>query len=604
MTASLRIKILLITCATVAGALAVSGATTYKIVQANTVASSEANLTAIANGSALTIAQWVQAKAHAVEATAASVTAADMARAVTQMGQTNGFPICTLGWSDKTFFSTSGLASTDFDPTVRPWYVAAISASGVTITKPYGHVTTNVPYVAFTAPILRDGKAVGVLSGAVTLDDVRATVSAIHPTPSSFAFVVARDGQIIAHPDTAFSLKPSTDIASELTPALLATLAGSFEPQRVRIGGEDKLLKVRAVKGSYWYLVVALDLKEATSGLRKMLNTLIGGMILLMLATLVISSLFTSHSFQRLQQVRNAMNVVASGTGDLTHRLPDSGNDEVAQISRAFNGFVDKIEALLFQMRTGVETMRMATGEIETGNRDLSLRTEISASGLQETSAALTELTASVKQSVEATIDAGRLASSTSSIAQRGGDVMLQVVSTMEEIARSSKSVTEIIGVIDSIAFQTNILALNAAVEAARAGENGRGFAVVAAEVRTLAQRSATAAREIKGLIEASAANVMEGTQRVETAGVTMSEIVVAISRVAGIVGQVQHALNEQSLGITQIDSSIADMDRATQENAALVEQSAAASSQLNEQAQDLFKMIALFKLREAKRTE
>jgi len=602
MMVSLRTKILMITCATVVGALVISGGATYAIVRANTVASSDANLTAIADGSTLTIAQWVDAKAHAVEATAASVSPADMARAVTQMGQADGFPICTLGWTDKTFFSTSGTTPNDYDPTVRPWYTAAISASGVIVTKPYGDVATHIPYVAFATPIVRDGKPIGALSGAVTLDGVRAVVSAIHPTPSSFAFVVAHDGQIIAHPDTMLSLKPSTEIAPELTPDLLATLASESTSQRIRIGDTDKLVKVRTVKGSDWYLVVALDQKEATAGLRNMLDTLIVGMILLTLATLAIAAWFTSHSFTRLGQVRDAMNIVGSGTGDLTNRLPADGDDEVAQISRAFNGFVDKIGSLLLQMRAGVETMRVATDEIETGNRDLSHRTEISAGSLQQTSAALTELTASVKQSVEATNEAGRLASSTSSIAQRGGDAMSQVVTTMEEIAHSSRSVTEIIGVIDSIAFQTNILALNAAVEAARAGENGRGFAVVASEVRTLAQRSATAAREIKGLIEASAANVKAGTQRVETAGATMNEIVIAIGRVSNIVGEIERTLNEQSLGITQVDSSVAEMDRATQQNAALVEQSAAASSQLNEQAHGLFEIIGLFKLREVER--
>lgn len=597
--ATLRTKILMITCATVVGALVISGGATYAIVHANTQAASDANLTAVADGATLTIAQWVEAKAHAVEATAAVVDPSDMARVVTQMGQADGFPICTLGWADKTFFSTSGTTPKTYDPTVRPWYTAAVAASGVTVTKPYGDVSTHIPYVAFATPILRDGKAVGALSGAITLDGVRSVVSAVHPTPSSFAFVVARDGQIIAHPDAALSLKQSTDIAPELTPDLLSSLASGASTQHIRIGNADKLLKVRAVKGTDWYLVVALDEKEATAGLRSMLNTLIVGMILLTLAALAIAAWFTSHSFKRLRQVRDAMNVVASGTGDLTYRLPGGGNDEVSQISLAFNGFVDKIGSLLLQMRDSVETMRVATGEIETGNRDLSHRTEISAGSLQQTSAALTELTASVKHSVEATNEAGRLASSTRSIAQRGGDAMGQVVTTMEEIARSSKSVTEIIGVIDSIAFQTNILALNAAVEAARAGESGRGFAVVAAEVRTLAQRSATAARDIKGLIEASAASVREGAQRVETAGATMGEIVDAIRRVANLVGEIEHALNEQSLGITQIDGSVAEMDHSTQQNAALVEQSAAASAQLNEQAHGLFEMIGVFKLRE-----
>jgi methyl-accepting chemotaxis protein len=203
-----------------------------------------------------------------------------------------------------------------------------------------------------------------------------------------------------------------------------------------------------------------------------------------------------------------------------------------------------------------------------------------------------------VKNSADAAVQATRLASEASDAATRGGEVVSGAVSTMDEIGKSSARITEIIGVIDSIAFQTNILALNAAVEAARAGENGRGFAVVAGEVRTLAQRSATAAREIKDLIQASEASVKTGAQRVQAAGATMQEIVAGIERVARIIGEIDGAMNEQSVGISQIDRSVAEMDQATQQNAALVEQSTAASAMLNEQAQGLARTVGLFKLR------
>jgi len=274
------------------------------------------------------------------------------------------------------------------------------------------------------------------------------------------------------------------------------------------------------------------------------------------------------------------------------------GGDEVAQISASFNAFVDKIGTVLLEVRAGVENMTTATSEIEMGNRDLSQRTETSASNLQNTSAALTQLTASVKQSAEAAMEATRLATTASQAAARGGEVVTSAVGTMDEIARSSARITEIIGVIDSIAFQTNILALNAAVEAARAGENGRGFAVVAGEVRTLAQRCATAAREIKDLIQASEASVGTGAQRVQAAGAAMQEIVAGIDRVNRVIGEIDGAMSEQSAGISQIDRSVAEMDQATQQNAALVEQSTAASATLNEQAHGLSRIVGLFKLR------
>ena len=242
--------------------------------------------------------------------------------------------------------------------------------------------------------------------------------------------------------------------------------------------------------------------------------------------------------------------------------------------------------------------MSTATSEIDMGNRDLSQRTETSAGSLEETSAALTQLTSSVKQTAETAEQATRLATEASAAAERGGQVVSDAVHTMGAISQSSERITEIISVIDGIAFQTNILALNAAVEAARAGEQGRGFAVVAGEVRTLAQRSAASAQEIKALIEASVQNVKSGTERVQAAGVTMTEIVQGIDRVQRLVTEIHGAMTEQSVGISQIDRSVSDMDQATQQNAALVEQSAAAAALLNDQARALAGTVARFKLR------
>ena len=238
----------------------------------------------------------------------------------------------------------------------------------------------------------------------------------------------------------------------------------------------------------------------------------------------------------------------------------------------------------MLDVRAGVGSMSTATSEIDMGNRDLSQRTETSAGSLEETSAALTQLTSSVKQTAETAEQATRLATEASAAAERGGQVVSDAVHTMGAISQSSERITEIISVIDGIAFQTNILALNAAVEAARAGEQGRGFAVVAGEVRTLAQRSAASAQEIKALIEASVQNVKSGTERVQAAGVTMTEIVQGIDRVQRLVTEIHGAMTEQSVGISQIDRSVSDMDQATQQNAALVEQSAAAAALLNDQ--------------------
>lgn len=599
MISSLRTRILIISSATVIGALALSGATAYVTVRANTMQSIAQNLNAIAGANALAIDKWVAAKAQAVKATADEVEHGDPQGFVKHMSRADGFPITTVGWTDKTFFSTSGTPP-DYDPTARPWYKAALAAGGLVVTKPYGDASTGVPFVSFAAPMIRNGQPAGAVSGAVPLDGVREVVATVHPTPSSLAFVVARDGQVIAHPDAKLILKQASDISAALTPDALASLAQAGAPMEVDLGGAAKLLEAQPVHGTDWYLVIALDKAEATAGLANVLRALGVAMVLLTLAAVGIAAYFTSHSFRSLSQVRDAMDTIGSGSGDLTHRLPVVGNDEVAQISASFNAFVDKIGTVLLEVRAGVENMKIATSEIEMGNRDLSQRTETSASNLQNTSAALTQLTASVRQSAESAVEATRLATSASQAAARGGEVVTSAVSTMDDIARSSARITEIISVIDSIAFQTNILALNAAVEAARAGENGRGFAVVAGEVRTLAQRCATAAREIKDLIQASEASVGTGAQRVQAAGAAMQEIVAGIDRVNRVIGEIDGAMNEQSAGISQIDRSVAEMDQATQQNAALVEQSTAASATLNEQAHGLSRIVGLFRLAHA----
>jgi methyl-accepting chemotaxis protein-1 (serine sensor receptor) len=251
-------------------------------------------------------------------------------------------------------------------------------------------------------------------------------------------------------------------------------------------------------------------------------------------------------------------------------------------------------------VRRNSESVATASSQIAQGNSDLSSRTEQQASALEETAASMEQLSSTVKQNADNARLAERLAQGASSVALRGGEVVGQVVTTMQDINHSSKRIADIIGVIDGIAFQTNILALNAAVEAARAGEQGRGFAVVATEVRSLAGRSAEAAREIKGLISASVERVEQGTALVDQAGSTMTEVVAAIQRVAGIVGQISSASAEQSAGVAQVGEAIGQLDRATQQNAALVEESAAAAESLRQQAGQLVQAVAVFRLETA----
>jgi methyl-accepting chemotaxis protein-1 (serine sensor receptor) len=283
-------------------------------------------------------------------------------------------------------------------------------------------------------------------------------------------------------------------------------------------------------------------------------------------------------------------------TGDLTRVVKVERQDEIGQLLSALGAMNSALVGIVTQVRTGTDTIGTASDEIAAGNQDLSSRTEQQASSLEETAASMEELTSAVKQNADNARQANTLAQTASSMAARGGDVIQEVVTTMGEINDASRKIADIIGVIDGIAFQTNILALNAAVEAARAGEQGRGFAVVASEVRNLAQRSAGAAKEIKALIENSVERVNAGGRLVEQAGTTMEEIVSSVQRVTDIMGEISAATTEQTSGIEQVNMAVTQMDQVTQQNAALVEEAAAAAEAMREQAQILGDAVAVFR--------
>ena len=288
-------------------------------------------------------------------------------------------------------------------------------------------------------------------------------------------------------------------------------------------------------------------------------------------------------------------------SGKLTQTVVSSSQDEIGDLVRALGRRVVRLRESLQTVRQASDQIGTASSEIASANLDLSQRTEQAASSLQQTASSMVELTGTVRQTAESARTANQLAASASAVAQRGGEAVAQVVTTMDQINASSRKISDIISMIDGIAFQTNILALNAAVEAARAGEQGRGFAVVATEVRSLAQRSAAAAREIKTLINASVERVETGSRLVTGAGETMSEIVASVRRVADIVGEISSAAGEQSLGIDRVNGAVTPLDQTTQQNAALVEESAATAESLREQASRLGKVVAGFQIEAAR---
>jgi len=319
----------------------------------------------------------------------------------------------------------------------------------------------------------------------------------------------------------------------------------------------------------------------------------LGGVVLVILAVLVSRSI-TGQLGMELHDAMQAAKHVAEG--DL-RRLPSLESAAANSLAGALETMIKTLVTTVSRVRQGSEAVAIASAEIAQGNNDLSTRTEQQASSLEQTAASMEELGSTVKQNAESAHQANQLALNASIVAAQGGEVVAQVVDTMKGIVEASRKIGDIIGVIDGIAFQTNILALNAAVEAARAGEQGRGFAVVASEVRSLAGRSAEAAKEIKTLISASVTRVEQGTELVDQAGETMTEVVSSIKRVTDIMSEISAASKDQSLGVIQVGEAVSHMDKTTQQNAALVEQMAAAASNLKSQAQDLVQTVAVFRL-------
>jgi methyl-accepting chemotaxis protein len=317
--------------------------------------------------------------------------------------------------------------------------------------------------------------------------------------------------------------------------------------------------------------------------------------VLVIFLTLFLSWLVSRSIVRPLLGVVQELDRIADG--NLAQTIYVSGKDEVAQLLNALSTMQHKLANVVAHVRQGSEGVATASAEIAQGNNDLSARTEAQASALEQTAASMEELSATVKQNADNAKQANQLAVNASTTAVHGGEVVAQVMSTMAGINDSSKKIADIIQVIEGIAFQTNILALNAAVEAARAGEQGRGFAVVASEVRSLAGRSADAAKEIKTLINTSVERVDAGSELADKAGATMNEVVTAIRRVTDIMGQISVASSEQSAGVSQVGEAVTQMDQVTQQNAALVEEMAAAASSLNSQANDLVGAVSVFNL-------
>jgi len=596
---SIKTRLIALSIGVVVLSLLAATVANYATVRSHTQHQVLASMDELAAARGATIAQWVRSQKDIIGALAPAVAAADPVPLLVQAAKSGRLDAAYIGFADKKIvFNSPQNLPPDYDPTSRPWYTQAAAANGSIITPPYVDAAKKLLVVTFAQAIKEGGSTKAVTASDVFLDDVVATVKAIKPTPNGFAFLTMSDGRIVAHPDANLALKPSSDLSAQLdAKALKAAQEAKGEWIEAKVGDASYLVRGVAIPDTDWTLYVAADRSEALASLSSLLRAAaITALVMMALAGLVVTGSITGL-LRGLDRVRKALDEISAGGGDLTQRLPADSKDEIGRIASSFNTFAEKIQHILLDVRAASSSITTASSEIATGAQDLSQRTEQTASNLQQAASSMEQLTGTVRQTADAAQTANQLASSASSAAAKGGEVVSQVVSTMDEINTSSKKINDIIGVIDGIAFQTNILALNAAVEAARAGEQGRGFAVVASEVRSLAQRSAEAAKEIKALIGASVDRVEVGSRLVEAAGQSMTDIVSSVQRVTDIIGEITAAASEQSDGIGQVNGAVVQLDQMTQQNAALVEESAAAAESLKDQAHRLTEVVSVFRL-------
>lgn len=475
----------------------------------------------------------------------------------------------------------------------------------------YRDAISGVNMVTCSVPYKTDGKFAGVATTDIRLDNIAAIMQQYGNSTGGYTFVTDRQGQLIYFPgDESKQFKTFDELAAQS--AWLAPVAASLKQPHseqsaidsIRIDNDGQLNTASQVMlfpmaDTGWVIGLVTPESRITGLAKVMMQDVLEALLPIMVLLLLGSWLVVRRLITRLDETRKALDDIAHGEGDLTRRMEVRGTDEISAISQAFNLFADKISSMLLTVRSSSSVVAGNTVNLADNNNELSARVTQQAAALEQSASAMEELNATVRQNSENTHQADELAETTAQTASRCGDMMRDVISTMNSVSTSSGRMVEIVSVIDSIAFQTNILALNAAVEAARAGDSGRGFAVVATEVRSLAQRSAQAAQEIKALIDESVQNVKTGSNQVHEAGETLADLVMDVLQVRQLMSDIRVAGEEQSKGLAEVTMAVSEMDTTVQQNATLIDDAASRTQILRREAEQLSQMVSAFKLPE-----
>lgn len=598
MISTLKGRVVAASLAVTALGLASVAAVILVTTQRGADATLQQNLNQLLLTNASQIADWASSKQHIVDSLRPAALKDDVTAQLQAAQTSGGFDDVYIGYADKraAFFQKRTRAA-DYDPTKRGWYVGAVHAMGPFISQPYVGAGSKKLTVTFSVPVVEAGQVRAVAAADVLMESVQATLAAIKPTPASTAFLEGAGGMVVAHPDSAAVLHPVTDVFPGLTPQMLDELAESGASSQTSLKDGKAFVFVRQIAGTPWRLVILVDTKEALSAVASSQRAAIVMVVFALVVVGAVLLVVLSRSMRSLDTVRRALEDIASDEADLTQRLSVTGGREIEAIASAFNRFVEVIAGVLRHVKASSEQVMSGSTELAGANQDLSARTERQAAALEQTSASTQALSGMVTQNSHDSSEAATLASGSIEAAVRGRDTVLQIDATMTEINGLAERIAAISDTVNGIAAQINILALNAAVESARAGAAGRGFTVVAAEIRQLSQRTAASAREISALAVDARGRVENASELVRTGVSLTSEMATVARHLSEILGRIAAAGDEQASGLQEVRQALLDLDDVTQQNAALVEQSAAATDALAGQAVQLSHAVGAFRL-------